>query len=265
MKSETARLMTLVMEKRPLVLHITNYVTVNDCANITLCAGGTPVMGFSADDVKELAKLASSLVLNIGTPTDDIVDAMIAAGKAANDKGIPVILDPVGVGATEYRMNAVRKILSNVKISVIKGNPGEIGALAGIGRTMKGVDSEGIDGDPLSACASLSKELRTVVAMTGPVDIVTDGGRTMTINNGHAMMASVSGTGCMAASVIGCFASCTDDMLEASAAALAVFSIAGNKAAKRSKGPGTFLVNLKDELAALTPNEVIPLANIRVV
>jgi len=264
MKDETAELMTLVREKRPLVHHITNDVTVNDCANITLCAGGTPAMGCAADDTRELAKMASSVVLNIGTPNRENVDAMISAGKAANETGIPVILDPVGVGATKYRMDAARRILREVKVSVIKGNPGEIGALAGAGGRMKGVDSEGLDGDPVKTCISLSKDTGAVVAMTGAVDIVTDGNKVVTINNGHAMMNSISGTGCMAASVIGCYASCTSDMLTASAAALAVFSIAGNKAAKRSKGPGTFIINLKDELSALTPNEVIPLANIRV-
>ncbi|MCL2891007.1 MAG: hydroxyethylthiazole kinase [Methanomassiliicoccaceae archaeon] len=264
MKDETAELMIIVRAKRPLVHHITNDVTVNDCANITLCAGGTPAMGCTAGDTKELAKIASAVVLNIGTPDEENVNASVAAGKAANEAGVPVILDPVGVGATKYRMDAARKILDNVKISIIKGNPGEIGALAGVGIRMKGVDSEGLDGDPVKTCVSLAKDTGAVVAMTGAVDIVTDGNKVVTINNGHAMMNSISGTGCMAASVIGCYASCTKDMLTASVAALAVFSIAGNKAAKRSKGPGTFIMNLKDEMASLTPNEVIPLANIRI-
>jgi hydroxyethylthiazole kinase len=263
MKNETAGLMTLVREKRPLVHQITNNVTINDCANITLCAGGTPVMGDSSDDVKEMVKLASSLVLNTGILNDNIIEAMIAAGRTANEMNIPVILDPVGVGATAYRMRVVRKILDNVKISVIKGNAGEIGALAGSGGKVRGVDSGGLDGDPVEACISLSENTHAVVAMTGAVDIVSDGKRTVVINNGHEMMSSVSGTGCMAASVIGCYAACTNDMLMATAAALAVFAIAGNKAAKRSKGPGTFMMNLKDEMANLTANEVIPLANIR--
>jgi hydroxyethylthiazole kinase len=263
MKNETAGLMTLVREKRPLVHQITNNVTINDCANITICAGGIPVMGDSPDDVKDMVKLASSLVLNIGTITDHVTEAMIVAGRVANEMNIPVILDPVGVGATAYRMNTVTKILNNVRISVIKGNAGEIGALAGMGGKTRGVDSEGMCGDPVEACVSLSKSTGAVVAMTGAVDIVSDGKRVAVINNGHEMMSLVSGTGCMAASVIGCYAACTDDMLTASAAALAVFSIAGNKAAKRSRGPGSFMINLKDEMSNLTANEVIPLANIR--
>jgi len=263
MKNETAELMKLVRKKRPLVHHITNYVTVNDCANITLCAGGSPVMAETPEEVEEMVGHASALVLNIGTLVGRTLDTMIIAGAAANRKGIPVILDPVGVGATRYRMSAIRKILDEVKVSVIKGNAGEIGALAGAGGRVRGVDSDGLDADPVETCKALSKKTGSVVVMTGAVDIITDGKRVAVVNNGHEMMASISGTGCMAASVIGCYAGCTDDMVVASAAAIAVFCIAGYKAAKRSMGPGTFITNLKDEMANLTPNEVIPLANIR--
>ena len=263
MKKKAADLMQLVREKRPLVHQITNNVTVNDCANITLCAGGTPVMSEAPEDVEEMIKHASALVLNIGTLINETVNAMIIAGKAANKKGIPVILDPVGAGATKYRMDVVKRILNEVKISIIKGNAGEIGALAGAGGKVRGVDSDGLEGDPVEACKNLSRSTGAVVVMTGAVDIVTDGKRVAAVNNGHEMMSSISGTGCMAGAVIGCYAGCADDMFVASAAAMAVFCIAGNKAAKRSKGPGTFIMNLKDEMASLTPSEVIPLANIR--
>jgi len=263
MKNEIAKLMTLVKEKRPLVHQITNNVTVNDCANITLCAGGSPVMSDSPGDVEEMVNLASALVLNIGTLTDSIVEAMIIAGKTANKLGKPVILDPVGAGATKYRTNTVWKLLEEVKISIIKGNAGEIGALAGVGGKVRGVDSDGIEGDPVEACVALSKRTGAVVVMTGAVDIITDGTKKVAVNNGHEMMSTVSGTGCMTAAVIGCYVSCTDDLILGSAAALAVFNIAGNKAAKRSKGPGSFIMNLKDELSNITENEVIPLANIR--
>jgi len=263
MKKETAELMRLVREKRPLVHHITNYVTVNECANMTLCAGGSPVMSDSPGDVEGIVGIASALVINIGTLTDQIVEAMIIAGRAANRMMRPVILDPVGAGATGYRMAMTQRILDEIKISIIKGNAGEIGALAGMGGRTRGVDSDGLDGDPVEACISLSKRTGAVVVMTGAVDIISDGDRTVAVNNGHEMMTSVSGTGCAAASVIGCYASCTNDMVLASAAALAVFNIAGSKAAKRSKGPGSFIMNLRDELANLTPEEVVPLANIR--
>jgi len=263
MKDETAELMKLVRRKRPLVHQITNNVTVNDCANITLCAGGSPVMAEAADEAEQMVQHASALVLNIGTLMNETIKAMIIAGKAANKKGIPVILDPVGAGATKYRMDTVRKILKEVKVSIIKGNAGEIGALAGAGGKVRGVDSDGLEGDPAEACKALSKMTGATIVMTGAVDIITDGKRVAVVNNGHEMMSSVSGTGCMAGAVIGCYAGCSDDMLVASAAALAVFCIAGNKAAKRSKGPGTFIMNLKDEMVNLTPEEVIPLANIR--
>ncbi|MCL2786480.1 MAG: hydroxyethylthiazole kinase [Methanomassiliicoccaceae archaeon] len=263
MKNETAKLMTLIRERAPLVLHITNSVTVNDCACAAICAGGSPVMSGSAEDAAELAALAGAVVLNIGTVSDDSIEVMIKAGKAANVSGRTVILDPVGAGATRYRTDAALRILDEVNVSIIKGNAGEIGTLAGAGGRMKGVDSEGVDGDPVEACVSLSKSIGAVVVMTGPVDIVTDGTRIAVINNGHAMMGRVSGTGCMVSSVIGCYASCTDDAFTAAAAALAVFGIAGSKAAKRTKGPGSFLTDLKDELSSLSVNEVIPLANIR--
>ena len=263
MKNDIAALMSLVREKRPLVHQITNNVTVNDCANITLCAGGSPVMADSPADVEDMARIATALVLNIGTLTDPIIEAMLLAGKEANRLGKPVILDPVGSGATQYRTKMSWRLLNELKISVVKGNAGEIGALAGVGGKVRGVDSEGLDGDPVEACVSLSKKTGAVVVMTGAVDIITDGKRTVAVNNGHEMMTTVSGTGCMTASVIGCYASCTDDMVLASTAALAVFNIAGSKAAKRSKGPGTFIANLKDEMANLTPNEAAVLANIR--
>jgi len=263
MRDEAAELMILVREKRPLIHHITNYVTVKDCADATICAGGSPVMAHHLKDAEEMAAHASALLLNIGTPSDDIEKAMIAAGKVANKKGIPVILDPVGVGATRYRTKMAMNILDNVKVSIIKGNAGEIGTLAGIEGGMRGVDSIGIGGSSVDACVTLSKRTGATVAVTGVVDVVSDGERTAVINNGHTVMSIVSGTGCMAGSVIACYASCTDDMLLASAAALAVFGIAGNKAAKRTKGLGSFMASLKEDLSLMTQNEAVPLANIR--
>jgi len=265
MISDIADLMESVRKKRPLVHHITNYVTVNDCANVTLCAGGSPVMTDSSKDIDEMVSFASAVVLNIGTLNERTIESMIQAGKTANRKGIPVILDPVGAGATAYRTETVWKIIDNVKVSIIKGNEGEIGFLAGAGGKVVGVDSEGMSGDKNNAAASLALRTGAVVAMTGREDTISDGKRTFVINNGHDLMGTVSGTGCMASSVVGCYAGTTEDMLIASISALAVFSVAGELAAVRSSGPGTFKVNLMDSMQNLSVKDVTSRAKVRTI
>ena len=244
-----------VRAKRPLVLHITNYVTVNDCANVTLCAGGSPVMTDEAEDIKEMVKLASAVVLNIGTLNERTVKSMMLAGKEANKAKIPVILDPVGAGATKYRTDTVWRILKEVKVSIIKGNEGEIGSLAGMGGKVVGVDSAG-SGD-IDAAAELAKSTKTVVAMTGKEDIISDGKTTILVNSGHELLGTVSGTGCMVSSVTGCYAAVTEDMLMAAVAALTVFTTAGELAAKNSLGPGTFKQHLMDAMQNLTRQELV--------
>jgi len=262
MISDIADFMESVRRKRPLVHHITNYVTVNDCANVALCAGGSPVMTDSAKDIDEMVSLASAVVLNIGTLNERTIESMIQAGKAANKKGIPVILDPVGAGATKYRTDTVWKILDNVKVSIIKGNEGEIGFLAGEGGKVVGVDSEGMSGDKTNAAKSLAIRTKTVVAMTGKEDVVSDGTRTCVLNNGHDLMGTVSGTGCMASSVVGCYAGTIDNMFSAAVAAITVFNVAGEIAATKSSGPGTFKVNLMDVMQNLTGKDVTSKAKV---
>jgi hydroxyethylthiazole kinase len=248
-----ADLFARVREKRPLVHHITNYVTVNDCANITLCAGGAPVMADAPEEVQEMAAVAGALVLNIGTLSVSQVESMILAGGMANDRKIPVILDPVGAGATRFRTRTAERLLDELEISVLKGNAGEIGVLAGAEGKVRGVDSHGLAGDPVRIAKDYARAAGLVVAMSGATDIVTDGKRTFLVSNGHPMMGSISGTGCMAASVTGAFAAVSDDMVMASAGAFAAFGIAGERAAASAKGPLSFRVALFDELAALTP------------
>ncbi|WP_321506593.1 hydroxyethylthiazole kinase [uncultured Methanoregula sp.] len=246
----------IVREKHPLVHHITNYVTVNDCANITMCAGGAPVMADAPEEVAEMAGVAGSLVLNIGTLNKAQVKSMILAGGMANDRKIPVILDPVGVGATRFRTETARHIMSELKISILKGNAGEIGVLAGAGGKVRGVDSHGLTGDPVAVVRDFARAEKLTVVASGPTDIVTDGKRVFLVNNGHPMMGSISGTGCMAASVTGVFAAESSDMVLASAAALAAFGIAGERAAAGTRGPFSFKTALFDELARLTPADL---------
>ena len=262
-KNLYADLFARVREKRPLVHHITNYVTVNDCANITLCAGGAPVMADAPEEAAEMAAIASSLVLNIGTLNAAQIGSMILAGRMANERGIPVILDPVGAGATRFRTETVKRLLDELEITVLKGNAGEIGVIAGVEATVRGVDSYGICGDPLTISRRLAKDLGLTVAVSGAMDIVTDGNHTLLVENGHPFMGSISGTGCMAASVTGVFCAESKDPVTASTAALAALGLAGEKAAAEAHGPLSFKVALFDSLANLTPQDLAGGARIR--
>jgi hydroxyethylthiazole kinase len=258
-----ADLFARVREKRPLVHHITNYVTVNDCANITLCAGGAPVMADAPEEAAEMAAIASSLVLNIGTLHAAQIESMILAGGMANERGIPVILDPVGAGATRFRTETTQRLLDKLEITVLKGNAGEIGVIAGVEAIVRGVDSHGVSGDPVTIARGLAKTLGLTVAVSGATDIATDGKHTLLIENGHPLMGSISGTGCMAASVIGAFCAGSEDPVTASAAAFAAFGLAGENAAVVAHGPLSFKVALFDELANLTPQDLAAGARIR--
>lgn len=261
-KKRFAEIFGLVKEKRPLVYHITNYVTVNDCANITLCAGGAPVMADAREEVEEMAAIAGSLVLNIGTLNPPLVESMIAAGGMANDRGIPVILDPVGAGATKLRTESSLRLLDELKITVLKGNAGEIGVLAGAEASVRGVDSHGLTGDPAEIARNLAKKMKTTVAISGATDIITNGRDVLLVDNGHPMMGSITGTGCMVASVIGAFAAVADDPLRATTGAFAAFGIAGERAAEGARGPMSFKTALFDNLASLSPDSLSTCAKI---
>jgi hydroxyethylthiazole kinase len=252
-----------VRKKRPLVHHITNYVTANDCANITISAGAAPVMADAPEEVCEMAGAAGALVLNIGTLNKEQVKSMILAGRMANDRKIPIILDPVGAGATRFRTRTALRLMDKLKITILKGNAGEIGVLAGAEAKVRGVDSCGMIGDPVTIARKFAEASGITVVVSGATDIVTDGKRVLLVRNGHLLMGSISGTGCMAASVTGAFAAVSDDPVIASAAALATFGVAGEKAAAHAHGPYSFRTALFDELAALTPEDLESCARIR--
>ena len=253
-----------VREKRPLVHHITNYVTVNDCANITISAGAAPVMADAPEEVCEMVTFAGALVLNIGTLNKGQIESMLLAGGMANDRQIPIVLDPVGAGATRFRTESAQRLLDELKITILKGNAGEIGILAGAEAFVRGVDSQGVTGDPSRIAQHFAKESGVTVVISGPTDIVTDGRRILLVENGHPMMGSISGTGCMAASVTGAFAAVTDDPVIASAAALAAFGIAGERAAAGARGPYSFKTALFDQMAALKPEDLLSDAKISI-
>jgi len=211
-------------------------------------------MAHAPEEVAQMAGIASALVLNIGTLTREFVDAMVIAGKAANKKGIPIVLDAVGAGATNFRTEQTKRLLKELRINIIKGNAGEISTLAGVEAEVRGVESVK-SGNPVKVAESLAKSSGSVVVITGKVDVVSNGKKTYMVRNGHEMMSKVVGTGCMAASVIAAFAAVEEDKdyAKAAAAALACYGIAGELAAahKDVKGPTTFKEAFFDALYTL--------------
>ena len=245
-----------VRTRKPLVHHITNWVTIYDCANMTRAFGALPVMAHAKEESGDMAKIASALVLNIGTLTPTLIESMLVAGKSANEKGIPIVLDAVGVGATKLRDDETFRLLDTLNISIIKGNASEIAKLAGEDVTTKGVEATKVEANLTLVARKLAQERSATVVITGAEDIVTDGRRVYLIKNGHEMMGAIVGTGCMAASVIGTFAGVERDHAKAAAAALVCFGIAGELAAVRSHGPGSFKERFYDEVYNLTKEKV---------
>ena len=243
----------VIRERRPLVHNITNYVVMNETANAILALGALPVMAHAREEVAEMVGLAGALVLNIGTLSEPWIDAMLIAGKAANAGGVPVVLDPVGVGATAYRTETARRLLDEIDVAVLRGNAGEVATLVGVEAEVRGVESVGVDGDPAELARDVARTLGVVAAVTGPVDHVSDGQRSAAVANGHALLATVTGTGCMSTAMTGCFLAGKGDPFEAAAEALVAFGVAGEDAAVGAKGPGSFHVGLYDALAALDP------------
>jgi len=260
-----AELLREIRKKRPLIHHITNAVTINDCANITLSIGAAPVMAEASEEVEEMVAMADALVLNIGTLSRLQVESMLTAGRKSNALGIPVILDPVGAGATRMRTDSAKLLLDKLKISVLKGNAGEISVLAGEKGKVRGVDSHSVSGDTISIAKEFARKTGVIVAISGVTDIVSDGTRVLLIDNGHEMMGRLSGTGCMAASLIGAFVAVSSDYLISTAAALAAFGIAGERGAAITNGPYSFRTALIDEVSALCPDDLIQKSRVRTV
>ena len=253
---ETANILSQIREQKPLVHHITNWVTIYDCANIVRAIGALPVMAHAKEEVEQMAGIASALVLNIGTLTTSLVESMIIAGKKANEKNIPVVLDAVGVGATDLRTNKAKEILEKIKVDIIKGNASEIATLADVKAETKGVEAVKVEANLIEIAKKLSKEKNAVVVITGKEDIIADKDKVFLVNNGHEMMGKFVGTGCMATSIIASFAAVEKDYGKASAAALAVFGIAGELASRRHSGPGTYKEYLYDEIFNLDEDTI---------
>ena len=251
---QTGDTLRRLREAKPLVHQITNYVVMNETANATLAIGALPVMAHAREEVEEMAAIAGALVLNIGTLSPDWVEAMLLAGRAANEHGVPVVLDPVGAGATAYRTETAKRLLDEVRVTVLRGNAGEVATLVGVAAEMRGVESIAAADDSAALARTAGAELGLVAAVTGPVDHVSDGNVVVAVANGHPLMASITGTGCMSSALTGCFLAVNRERpLEAAAEALVAFGVAGEEAARGAKGPGSFHVALYDSLAALDP------------
>ncbi|MDR3629499.1 MAG: hydroxyethylthiazole kinase [Desulfocapsaceae bacterium] len=254
--SKAAENLRKIRATKPLIHNITNFVVMNMTANVLLATGASPVMAHAENEVEDMVAFAGALVLNIGTLTDTWLASMLKAGRKASETGTPIILDPVGAGVTGLRTAAAKNILASTRVSVVRGNASEILSLCDQKAAGKGVDAIHSVDDAEIAAGQLARSLQTTLAITGPVDLVTDGSRSARIANGHALMPVVTGTGCSATAVIGAFLAVDADPVSAAATALAFFGIAGEEAGTTAKGPGSFLVHLLDALYTLSPEKV---------
>lgn len=238
-----------VRRQAPLVHNITNFVVMNYSANALLAVGASPVMAHAKEEVQDMVGIAQALVLNIGTLEPAWVDAMRLALQAAQARGVPVVLDPVGAGATPYRNAAIGELLRCGAPAVVRGNGSEVMSVAGLAAATRGVDSAAASGEALDAARALARELQAVVCISGADDHVVDaGGRWATLSNGDAWMTRVTGVGCSASALVGAFCAVQPDRWRATLAAMAVLGVAGELAAERTRAAGAGVGRLQIEL-----------------
>lgn len=240
--------LNLIRKQSPLIHNITNYVVMNNTANALLAIGASPVMAHSVDEVEEMAGIASSLVINIGTLEAVWVEAMLIAGKTALEKSTPIVFDPVGAGATTYRSKVCKQLIEECKPSIIRGNASEIIALLDTEAQTKGVDSTNTSDSALNSAKALALQTNAVVVISGETDYITNGVTVETVKNGNPMMAKVTGMGCTATAIVGAFSAVNKNLLEAAAHGMAVMGITGEIAASISKGNGSLQINFLDTL-----------------
>ncbi|MBF0570263.1 MAG: hydroxyethylthiazole kinase [Candidatus Omnitrophica bacterium] len=240
----------------PLIHNITNYVVMNTTANALLAVGASPVMAHAVEEVEEMTGLARALVINIGTLSVPWVEAMIKAGKEAHRLKIPVVFDPVGCGATQFRTVCAQKLIQEIHPTVIRGNASEVRSLLRAGSGTKGVDSRHASHEVLDEARELSRTAGCVVSVSGEVDLIVEGDKTVRVANGHPMMSKVTGMGCTASAITGAFISVNPKALSAAAHAMALMGIAGEIAVKRSAGPGSFQLNFLDTLYSIQGSDI---------
>ena len=237
-----------IRAEAPLVHNITNYVVMNTTANALLAIGASPVMAHAVDEVEEMAGLARALVLNIGTLSPAWIEAMVRAGLAAGRRGIPIVLDPVGSGATSLRTATARRLLDEVKPTIVRGNASEIASLVAADAGTKGVDSTRAAEETVELAHAVAGRWGCCVVVSGPTDIVVGGGKLMRVGNGHSMMPRVTGMGCTATALVAAVAAVNPVACQAAAHGMALTGIAGEMAAEHSEGPGSFQVRFLDAL-----------------
>ncbi len=255
MKEEIWSLIQNIREKSPLVHNITNYVVMNNTANALLAIGASPVMAHSEDEVQDMVKIANSLVINIGTLSEMWVNAMHIALKQANSMKKPVVLDPVGAGATPYRTRTTADLLKAGSFSAIRGNASEIMALESSAYQTKGVDSIYTSENAVKAGQALNKKSGSVICVSGAVDYVISSNQITKIKNGHPLMGRVTGMGCIATALIGAFIAVGKNTAHAVSGAMALMSIAGELAVTRSDGPGSLQMHFLDKLHNISEDE----------
>ncbi|MBP1679844.1 MAG: thiM [Proteobacteria bacterium] len=253
-----------LQNKRALIHHITNYVTVNDCANVVLAIGASPIMADELSEVEEMVGICDALVLNIGTANERTITSMLKAGKAANAKGIPVVLDPVGVGATAFRRQSVAKLMDTISFSVIRGNMAEIKTIAGLKAKSAGVDSLEEESDGAKIALNLAKKLGCVIAITGKIDVVSDGTLCYTLQNGDMALTQVTGTGCMSTSLIGSFIGASNNAFASALAGILTMSISG-ELAEKSKGIGSFHTSLINRIGQMDLRTILERYNVSLI
>jgi hydroxyethylthiazole kinase len=234
---------------KPLVHNITNVVVTNFTANGLLALGASPVMAYAKEEVGDMARIAGALVLNMGTLDEAVVNSMLLAGQSANEHGVPIVFDPVGAGATSYRTETARRIVKELRITVVRGNAAEIANIVGQAWSIKGVDAGGDAGDAAALAKQAAQELGCVVAITGKDDFVSDGTVTYRISGGTPLLTLVTGTGCLLSSMIGAFLAVESEPVTAAAAALSFYGAASELAHKRTGDqPGSFQTELLNQL-----------------
>lgn len=253
-----------IRNSSPLIHNITNYVVMEQTANALLAIGASPVMAHAKEEVEQMVQLASCLVLNIGTLSSLWIEAMQIALQAANKKKIPIVLDPVGVGATAYRTNTAEKLLQIGAMAAIRGNASEIAALIGKGVQTKGVDST-LDSTQLQWQAQkLAMAYNTIIWMSGKTDVITDGSTTFLIHNGNPLMSKVTGMGCTATAILAAFAAVNPSNLRAAANAAIAMGVAAEVAATHCQGPGSFKAAFIDALHSLSLQQLQQLIHVEI-
>jgi len=257
-----ADILAAVRKKVPLVHAITNYVTINDCANVLLSYGASPAMCESSEEVYDFAKISSSIYINLGTLTKEQEESVVLAARSAREHGVPVVLDPVACGAIPRKMDVIRRLHEEGRIDVIKGNIGEIKFLAGVDSLTRGVDSLDTGDGALEACRAVAEKYGCVVAATGAHDYITDGKRSAVVKNGTDLFTRITGAGCMTGALCAGAAGASGDRFLSTVSAILAMNIAGEDAAKKAGLPGSFRVNFIDSIYALDEEKLIKEGNV---